>query len=660
MTRMLRTSKRGASTGTPGRTRHRPVAAAPRTVATGVVAMAAACALGLGALPATADPGPDRAEAADVTGPDNPTSDPAPDPVPDPVLLGDAAPDGEPLPLERLFDNRGVSDDAHPGAADFDGRGDSFSAQELRAAGWTPGRTIAVDGAALRWPATAPGRPDNVLADGQAVRLTGRGEALTFLVAGGGPGARTRDGAAGTGLVRYRDGSRSTYRLRAPDWRTGPLPTKLLGLPHRNTPDGRRAGTVRLYAVTVPVERGREVSSVTLPRAGREAGLHVFSLALRGPSNGWTGTWAASTSGYTTVGPWTDRTLRLVVHSSAGGPRARIRLENTFSPAPVRIGHATVALRGKGAATAGRPVPLAFGGRSGAELPAGAQQFSDPVGFRVPPDTDLLVSIHLPGTVRALPVHSYTSQTSYLSADGAGDRTSERGGEAYGTALPSWPLLTGVDVAGGPGSVVALGDSITDGERSTPGANRRWPDLLARRLRDQRDVPRFGVLNQGISGNRVVTDRYPGTGASSVLSGVSAEHRLERDVLAQTGARTVVVFEGVNDIRAGTTGDEVIATLKRIAATAHERGMRVAVATIAPCGGFFDCTDEAESYRVAVNRHIRAGLGLYDAVFDFDAAVRDPDRPDRMLPRFDGGDHLHPNDAGMRAFSEAIDLRELI
>lgn len=680
---MLRTSKPRGSGGTPGGTRHRPVAAARRAVATGAVAVATACALGLGALPATADAGPDRAGTAadadgspgttgphaarpDFTGPDDPArdpapdpaSDPAPDPVPDRVLTGEAAPDGEPLPLERLFDNRGVSDDTRPGAADFDGRGDSFSAQELRAAGWTPGRTIAVDGAPLRWPATAPGRPDNVLADGQAVRLTGRGEALTFLVAGGSR-AETRDGAAGTGLVRYRDGSRSTYRLRAPDWRTGPLPTKLLGLPHRNTPDGRRAGTIRLYAVTVPVERGREVSSVVLPRAGREAGLHVFSLALRNPSNGWTGSWAASTSGYTTVGPWTDRTLRLVVHSSAGGPRARIQLENTFSPAPVRIGHATVALQGKGAATAGRPVPLTFGYRSGTELPAGAQQFSDPVGFRVPPDTNLLVSIHLPGTVRALPVHSYTSQTSYLSADGAGDRTGERGGEAYGAALSNWPLLTGVDVAGGPGSVVALGDSITDGERSTPGANRRWPDLLARRLRDQRDVPRFGVLNHGISGNRVVTDRYPGTGASSVLSGVSAEHRLERDVLAQTGARAVVVFEGVNDIRAGTTADEVIATLKRIAATAHERGMRVAVATVAPCGGFFDCTAEAESYRVAINRHIRAGLGLYDAVFDFDAAIRDPDRPDRMLPRFDGGDHLHPNDAGMRAFSEAIDLRRL-
>ncbi|MFF4160763.1 GDSL-type esterase/lipase family protein [Streptomyces sp. NPDC001678] len=714
MTRMFRTSKPRGSGGTPHGTRHRPVAAARRAVVTGAVAVAAACALGLGALPATAAPGPDRADTAadtggsdaggpdigrsdaggsgagrpdtsgtDTTGPDtttgpddpasdpasdpapdpasNPASNPAPDPVPDRILTGDAAPDGQPLPLplERLFDNRGVSDDARPGAADFDGRGDSFSAQELRAAGWTPGRTIAVDGAALRWPATAPGHPDNVLADGQAVRLTGRGEALTFLVAGGSR-ARSRDGAAGTGLVRYRDGSRSPYRLRAPDWRTGPLPTKLLGLPHRNTPDGRRAGTVRLYAVTVPVERGREVSSVTLPRAGREAGLHVFSLALRDPSNGWTGSWAASTSGYTTVGPWTDRTLRLVVHSSVGGPRARIRLENTFSPAPVRIGHATVALQGKGAAAAGRPVPLTFGGRSGAELPAGAQQFSDPVGFRVPPDTNLLVSIHLPGTVRALPVHSYTSQTSYIGADGAGDRTGERGGEAYGTALASWPLLTGVDVAGGPGSVVALGDSITDGERSTPGANRRWPDLLARRLRDQRDVPRLGVLNHGISGNRVVADRYPGTGASSVLSGVSAEHRLERDVLAQTGARTVVVFEGVNDIRAGTTADEVIATLDRIAATAHERGLRVAVATVAPCGGFFDCTAEAESYRVAINRHIRAGLGLYDAVFDFDAAIRDPDRPDRMLPRFDGGDHLHPNDAGMRAFSEAIDLRRLV
>ncbi|MEU7134322.1 SGNH/GDSL hydrolase family protein [Streptomyces sp. NPDC046261] len=620
MTRMLRTTKLRAPVGG----RHRPAARA-RAVAAGLVAAGAVCALSLTGVPAHA---------------------------------GTAA--AEPLPLERLFDNRAVSDDARPQAADFDGQGGSFSAQDLTAAGWTPGRLLPIDGAPLRWPDSAPGRPDNVRADGQAVRLDGRGDALSFLVAGSSHGPASA-AAGGGGFVRYRDGSRTPYHLRAPDWRRGPLTTKAVGLPHRNTADGQRTETTRLYVVTVPLARGREIASVVLPeRQGHAGELHVFSLAVRPAAHGWTGSWATSTSGYAAVGPWTDRTLRLIVHSSAGGPRTRVRLENTFAQRAVRIGHVSVAVQGSGAATAGRPVPLTFGGRAGAEIPAGAQRFSDPVGFRVPPDTNLLVSIHLPQTVRALPVHSYSNQVSYLSADGAGDRTGERGSAAFGEKLEGWPLLTGVDVGGGPGSVVALGDSITDGERATPGANGRWPDLLSRRLLGQHTVPRLGVLNHGISGNRVVTDRYPGAGTSTIKSGVSAEHRLERDVLAQTSARTVVIFEGVNDIRAGTTADEVIGALKRMAAVAHGRGMRVVAATIAPCGGFFDCTAQAEAQRVAINRHIRQATDVYDAVFDFDAAIRDPHHPERMLPRFDGGDHLHPNDAGMKAFSDAVDLRKLI
>ncbi|MEU2873837.1 SGNH/GDSL hydrolase family protein [Streptomyces olivoreticuli] len=577
-----------------------------------------------------------------------------------PALADTAQREREPLPLERLFDNTATGGNTRPGDADFDGAGNALSAQDLSAAGWSPGRTLTIDRSVLHWPRSAAGQPDNVRADGQSVRLRGSGEALSFLVAGTAKGAPGGD-VTGTGVVRYRDGSRSTYRLTAPDWRRGPLTTKAVGLPHLNTPAGQRAETARLYAVTVPVARGREVESVVLPEeAGRDSALHVFSMALRGPTNGWTGSWAASPSGYAAVGPWTDRTLRLVVHGSAGGPRARIRLENTFAPRPVRIGHATVALQGRGAAAADPPRALTFDGRPGTELPAGAQQFSDPLGFRVPEGADLLVSIHLPGTVRALPVHSYTNSMSYLTADGAGDRTGERGAGAYSAKLDSWPLLTGVDVGDGAGSVVTLGDSITDGERSTPGVNGRWPDLLGRRLRGQHSVPKFGVLNEGISGNQVVTDRYPGDNTSTILSGVSAGHRLERDVLAQTSARTVVVFEGVNDIRAGTKAAQVIPALRAMAARAHERGMRFVAATIAPCGGFYDCTADAEAQRTAINRHIRANGGAYDAVLDFDAAIRDPRQPDRMLPAFDGGDHLHPNDAGMRAFADSIDLRKLI
>ncbi|MFE2023840.1 SGNH/GDSL hydrolase family protein [Streptomyces hygroscopicus] len=582
------------------------------------------------------------------------------------ALLAPAAPapavtqTHKPLPLERLFDNRAVSDDTRPGDADFDGAGASLSVRDLRAAGWTPGQDIALDAARLTWPRSAGARPDNVLADGQAVRLRGRAGALTFLVAGsspGGPGA----GASGVGTVRYRDGSSTPYALSAPDWRAGPAATRAVALPHLNTPAGQRRETARLYAVTVPVERGREIASVVLPKdPGPAADLHVFAVSPRRPGHGWTGSWAASTAGYTRVGPWTDQTLRLVVHTSAGGPRVRVRLANTFAATPVEIGGASVALQASGAAARGAPVPLAFGGRPGTSIPAGAQVFSDPVDFPVPADANLLVSMHLPGAVEAVPVHSQATQRSYLSAAGSGDRTGEPGAGSFTGTLTTWPFLTGVDVRGGPGSVVALGDSITDGTKSTQDANRRWPDVLSRRLRGQREVPAYGVLNAGISANRVVADRYPGEGVSTDTGGVSAQHRLERDVLAQTGARTVVVFQGVNDLRWGSPAEEVIAGLRSLAARARERGLRVVGATIAPCEGESLCTADADARRSAVNAFIRDSGGVFDAVLDFDAVVRDPGHPARILPAYDSGDHLHPGDAGLAALAESIELRKLV
>ncbi|MEU8680171.1 SGNH/GDSL hydrolase family protein [Streptomyces sp. NPDC048611] len=561
-----------------------------------------------------------------------------------------------PLPLARHFDNRAVSDNSAPGSADFDGAGRSLSAQDLAAAGWSPGNAITLDGTRLGLPRTAPGTPDNVVADGQTVAVQGRGEALTFLVAG------TGGTASGSGTVHYRDGSRSGYELTAPDWRSGPLSTKAVALPHLNGPDGPAAGPARLYAVTVPLRAGREVASVVLPPAGgAAAALHVFAVAVRdaGPR---TGSWAASTAGYRAVGPWTDRTLRLVVHSGAGGPRARVRLANTFAAAPVDIGAASIAVRGAGAAADRAPTPLTFGrGKSGTRIPAGAEAFSDPVDFTVPAGADLLVSIHLPGTVTAAPVHQEAAQQSYLSAAGSGNRTADAGGAAFPETMTFWPFLTGIDVEGGPGSIVALGDSITDGVKSTSGTNRRWPDVLARRFQTQQALPRYGVLNHGISANRIVTDRYPGDGVSTDAGGVSAQHRLERDVLAQPSARTVVVFEGINDVRWGTSSDEVVAGLRALARRAHERGLRVVAATIAPCEGYPDCTPAVEARRQAVNAFIRAGRGtVFDATLDFDAVVRDPQRPQRMLPAYDSGDHLHPGDAGLRALGESVDLRALV
>ncbi|MBO8185339.1 SGNH/GDSL hydrolase family protein [Streptomyces spirodelae] len=571
------------------------------------------------------------------------------------------APTDHALPLERLFDNRAVSNDADPSAADFDGAGRSLSAQDLRAAGWAPGTRLDLDAAPLRLPDRAPGRPDNVIADGQRVRVGGHGNALSFLVAATSPRGPA-EAASGKGTVRYRDGSRSSYTLTAGDWRGGPLATKAVALPHLNTRQGDQLEEkVKLYAVTVPLERGRDVHSVTLPKdPGPDSDLHIFDVAVRPEATGWTGSWAASTGGYTGTGQWRDQTLRLVVHTSAGGPRARIRLENTFAAEPVRIGHASIAVQKDGAAAHRRPTPLTFdGGHEGTRIPAGARAVSDPVGFDVPSDTNLLVSIHLPDPVPAAPVHSKALQRSYLSEGGSGDRTGEAGGGAFTRSLIMWPFLTGVDVQGGPGSVVTLGDSITDGVRSTEGANRRWPDILAGRLLAQSDVPRFGVLNHGISANRIVTDRYPGDGVSTDTAGVSAQHRLERDVLAQTSARTVVLFEGINDVRWGASAEEVITGMKAIAARAKERGLRVVVATITPCEGYHDCTAEVDAKRTKVNAFVRENGGRFDAVLDFDAVVRDPSHPARMLPKYDSGDHLHPGDAGLRAIGESVDLRLL-
>lgn len=438
-----------------------------------------------------------------------------------------------------------------------------------------------IDRARLTWPRTAGSGPDNVRANGQSVRVNGRGDALAFLVAG------TGGDASGTGVVRYADGSRSTYRLTAPDWRTGPLATKSVALPHRNTPYGPIAEQTRLYAVTVPVRKGRQISSVDLPRASGGA-LHVFGLSVRAATSGWTGSWSASPAGYTAVGPWLDRTIRLVVHTSTGGPKVRIRLENTFAASPVRIGSASVAVQGAGAAALGKPVRLTFRGHSGTQLPAGGQAFSDPVDFDVPENANLLVSFHLPDPVTAAPVHSQAIQRSYVSM--MGDHAAEADGSSFSSTISYWPLLTGVDVGGGPGSVVLLGDSITDGVKSTLDANHRWPNVLATRLLAQSKVPHYGVLNEGISANRVIADRYPGDGLSTDTGGVSALHRLDRDVFAQTSAKTVVVFQGVNDVRWGASAEQVEAGLREIVARAHARGLKVIGATITPCEGEALCT----------------------------------------------------------------------
>ncbi len=296
---------------------------------------------------------------------------------------------------------------------------------------------------------------------------------------------------------------------------------------------------------------------------------------------------------------------------------------------------------------------ITFGGRGTVTLGPGAVVTSDPVRLTVPALGDLAVSLWLKDTIRATTRHAAAYQTNYLSAHG--DFTSAAN-LTPDTTIRQWLWLAGVDVtnATATGVVVAFGNSITDGTGSTADANNRWPNALARRLLASTEPPK-AVVNAGIGGNRVLA---PGTGPSALA-------RFDRDVLMQPGVTHVVLLEGINDLFRGTgtpdprdsvSADDIVFGYKQLIAKAHERGLRIYGATLTPIGGMNRRTVAAvDLKRRAVNEWIRTS-GMFDGVIDFDAATRDPAQPDRFLPAFDSGDHLHPSDAGYQAMAEAIDL----
>ncbi|QFQ95260.1 SGNH/GDSL hydrolase family protein [Streptomyces phaeolivaceus] len=247
------------------------------------------------------------------------------------------------------------------------------------------------------------------------------------------------------------------------------------------------------------------------------------------------------------------------------------------------------------------------------------------------------------------PAGGGVTQTSYATT---GDHTAEESAENWTGTTGSWFYLDAVTVrtASDVGAVVALGDSITDGRQSTADRNRRWPDCLARRLRADPGTDIEGVANEGISGNKVLADG----------AGQSALHRLDRDVLSHPGVRTVLLFEGVNDIKAhtGVTAEDLIDGYRRIIDRAHAEGVCVVGATIGPFKGWYEGDAAAEAVRREVNAFIRDG-GEFDAVADFDRILRSPYDHEHILPFFDNGDHLHPNDTGMGAMADAVDIAGL-
>ncbi|MER6378987.1 SGNH/GDSL hydrolase family protein [Streptomyces sp. NPDC001250] len=356
----------------------------------------------------------------------------------------------------------------------------------------------------------------------------------------------------------------------------------------------------------------------------------------------WIGSWETAPSGTAAALP--GAAVRNVVHLSVGGTALRVRLSNRFGTAPLRLGAVTVALRRATGpdAVSGTVRTATFQGAPTVTVPPGQDILTDPVPLPVPAAADLLVTVYTPDDDGPATFHQTALQTSYVAPAGAG-RATDEAGTAYTTTISRWYYVTGVDVVGyATGSIVAFGDSLTDGNGSTPDTNHRWPDRLAEQLR----ADRLGVLNAGISGNRLLHD---GTGPNALA-------RLDADALDRAGVRVLVVLEGINDIKGTPAADDVTLyadAYRALVVRAHARGIRVVGVTLTPYRGFTAYSDERETVRQRVNAFIRTG-GAFDAVADADAVLRDPADQTRLLPAYDPGDHLHFNDKGMAVVAGTV------
>lgn len=384
------------------------------------------------------------------------------------------------------------------------------------------------------------------------------------------------------------------------------------------------------------------------------APAHAPGVTPRGAGSTWTPTWAPSQSATSArpaagtvdrVPTYANATIREIVHTSIGGDHVRIRISNEYGDRPITIGAAHIALRTTGSSIdAATDHALSFGGRASVIVRTGAVVFSDALAFSIPQLGDVAVSLFLPDSTRTTTRHALAVQTTFVSTTGNSVASATF---AADTTLRSWVFLSAVEVMNSrvTGTIVAIGNSITDGYGATVDTNRRWPDVLAQRLLTSAE-PVKAVINAGISGNRVLTF---GAGPSLVS-------RFDRDVLMQPGVTHVIIMEGINDISRinvdTVTAGDIIEGHRQMIERAHDRGIIVYGATLTP---FETESPDREAMRQAVNTWIRTG-GAYDGVIDFDRVTRDPSQPNRFLPAYDSGDHLHPSDAGYKAMGESIDL----
>ena len=365
------------------------------------------------------------------------------------------------------------------------------------------------------------------------------------------------------------------------------------------------------------------------------------------PTLPWVGTWATAASANQVS--FSDQTLRQVVHTSIGGDAARVQLSNVFGAQPLTLSSLFLAKRGAGMAADGPMVAITFAGSDSITLAPGAAAVSDPAAFTVPPQSDILVSLYIAGRVASGTCHPASGQTHALAAG----NVSNQPVLSRPTSTTTTCFLTNLDVqnSAAEGAVVAFGASVTDGHNAEQDRNHRWPDFLAARLADAgRQV---GVLNAGISGNRLLQDG----------SGPSALRRFARDALAQPGAKWVIVSDDpINDVgitRPQPSAEQLIGGLKTLVDDAHRAGLKIICFTLSPFEGAGYWTPEGEARRAAVNDFLRSPSSGCDMVVEQDRALHDPSSPTRFRPAYDSGDHLHPNDQGMQAIADAIDLRAL-
>jgi lysophospholipase L1-like esterase len=346
-------------------------------------------------------------------------------------------------------------------------------------------------------------------------------------------------------------------------------------------------------------------------------------------------------------GPYQDKTIRDVVHTTIGGGSVRLRLSNVFGTVPVRFDSVWIGAQSSGAGVVtGSNQRVQFARTDAITVPVGAEIVSDPIDLTVRPGENLSVSIHVAGDTGEVTGHLHAQQDGWY-ADG--DAAADTSAAPYTHQVGQWFWLDALTAqpAYQAHTVVALGDSITDGFRSTANANHRWPNYLADRLGP---CTRFGIADEGIAGNRVTANGL----------GPSTQARLERDVLAQPNTSTVIYLEGINDIGRGsvTSAAQLIQADALIISRVHAAGLRILGGTLTPFQGYHTYSPATEQIREAVNNWIRTS-GAFDGVIDFDAAVRDPAHVHRLLPRYDSGDHLHPNDTGYHAMANAVPIGAL-